>query len=67
MTGVSRFDCFPSDFLNGMIGMTADQIAVYWVVILLQYDRGEAVLYVGREREISIRAGMSHGEIGQGD
>ena len=59
MAGVSRFDCFPSDFLNGVIGMTADQIAVYTVVLMLQYDRGEHVIYIGREREIAIRSGLS--------
>jgi hypothetical protein len=43
--------------------MTADQIAVYTVVLLLQYDRGEAVLYKGRERELAIRSGMSRGRL----
>jgi uncharacterized protein YdaU (DUF1376 family) len=59
MTGVARFDCYPSDLLNGLIGMTADQIAVYTVVLLLQYDRGEPVLVEGRERELAIRAGLT--------
>jgi hypothetical protein len=63
MPGVARFDCYPSDLLNGMIGMTADQIAVYTVVLLLQYDRGEAVLFEGRERELAIRSGMSRGRL----
>jgi hypothetical protein len=63
MPGVARFDCYPSDLLNGMIGMTADQIAVYVVVLLLQYDRGEAVQYVGRERELAIRSGLSRGRL----
>jgi hypothetical protein len=58
MTGVSRFDCYPSDALNGMIGMTADEIAAYWVVILMQYDRGVPIAYLGRERELQVRAGM---------
>ena len=59
MAGVSRFDCFPSDFLNGTVGMTADQIAVYTVVLMLQYDRGEHVIYIGREREVAMRSGMT--------
>jgi uncharacterized protein YdaU (DUF1376 family) len=63
MAGVARFDCYPSDLLNGLIGLTADQIAVYVVVLLLQYDRGEAVLLEGRERELAIRAGLSRGRL----
>jgi hypothetical protein len=58
MTGVARFDCFPSDFLNGIIGLNGDEIAAYTIVMMLQYDRGAAVAYVGRERELCIRAGL---------
>lgn len=65
MAGVSRFDCFPSDYLNGLIGLTADEIAVYTVVLMMQYDRGAPVKYEGREREISVRAGMSRGRLGK--
>jgi hypothetical protein len=65
MSGTSRFDCYPSDFLNGVIGMTADEIAAYAIVLMLQYDRGEAVKYEGRERELAIRAGMSQGRLGK--
>jgi hypothetical protein len=61
--GVPRFDCYPSDALNGMIGLTADQIAVYWVVLLLQYDRGGPVQMHGRERELAVRSGMSRGRL----
>ena len=63
MRGVPRFDCYPSDFLNGIIGLTADQISVYTVVLMLQYDRGSSVAYEGRERELSVRAGMSRGRV----
>lgn len=63
MTGFARFDCYPSDFLNGLIGMTADEIAAYTVIIMLQYDRGEPVKYEGRERELSVRTGMSRGRL----
>jgi len=63
MSGVARFDCYPSDFLNGMVGMTADQIAVYTTIIFMQYDRGEAILIEGREREIAIRAGMTRNRL----
>ena len=63
MRGVSRFDCYPSDFLNGIIGLTADQIAAYTVVMMLQYDRGEPVQYVGRERELSVRTGLPKGRL----
>ena len=59
MNGVSRFDCYPSDFLNGIIGLTADDIAVYTVIIMLQYDRGGPVRYIGYEREIFVRAGLT--------
>lgn len=63
MSGYSRFDCYPSDFLNGLIGMTADEIAAYVVIIMLQYDRGDPVKYEGRERELSVRAGMPRGRL----
>lgn len=63
MTGVSRFDCYPSDFLNGIIGLTADQIAVYTVVMMLMYDRGKAIAYVGRERELQVRAGLTRARL----
>lgn len=59
MPGVSRFDCYPSDFLNGVIGLSGDEIAVYTVVMMLQYDRGVAVPYVGHERELNVRSGLS--------
>jgi hypothetical protein len=65
MSGVSRFDCYPSDFLNGIIGLTADQIAAYTVLMMLQYDRGVPVQYVGRERELSVRAGLPKGRLGK--
>lgn len=63
MTGVSRFDCYPSDFLNGIIGLSSDEIAAYTVVMMLQYDRGEPVAYVGRERELSVRSGLPKGRL----
>ena len=58
MSGVSRFDCFPSDFLNGVIGLTADQIATYTVLLMLQYDSGEPVAYEGQERVLQVRCGL---------
>ncbi len=63
MTGVARFDCYPSDLLNGLIGLTSDQIAVYVVILLLQYDRGEAVRIDGREHELAIRSGLTRGRL----
>jgi len=63
MSGVSRFDCYPSDFLNGIIGLTADQIATYTVIMMIQYDRGDHVQYTGRERELSVRSGLSKGRL----
>ena len=64
MAGVSRFDCYPSDFLNGIIGLTADEIAAYTVIMMLQYDRGEAVPYAGRERvRLSVRSGLPKGRL----
>ena len=59
MPGVSRFDCYPSDFLNGIIGLSGDEIAVYTVVMILQYDRGEPVPHIGHERELVVRSGLS--------
>lgn len=47
MSGVPRFDCYPSDFLNGIIGLNADEIAIYTVVMMLQYDRGGPSLTLG--------------------
>lgn len=63
MSGVRRFDCYPSDFLNGVIGMNADQIAAYTIIMMMQYDSGEAVRYEGREREIAIRSGLPQGRL----
>jgi hypothetical protein len=63
MSMVARFDCYPSDFLNGIVGMTADQIATYTVVIMLQYDREGPVKLEGRERELATRAGLSQGKL----
>ena len=65
MTGFARFDCYPSDYLNGLVGMTADEIAAYTVIIMLQYDGGGPVKYEGRERELSVRAGMPRGRLGK--
>lgn len=33
------FKCYPSDFLSGVAGLEADEIAVYTVVLMLIYDR----------------------------
>jgi hypothetical protein len=63
VSGTSRFDCYPSDFLNGVIGLTADQIAAYTVIMMLQYDRGRPVAFDGREREISVRCGLPRGRL----
>src|SRR5258707_14230011 len=63
MSGVSRFDCYPSDFLNGIIGLTSDQIAAYTVVMMLIYDRGEPIPYIGREKEVQVRAGLTRGRL----
>lgn len=63
MSGVARFDCYPSDFLNGMVGLPSDAIAAYTILMMLQYDRGEPVLYVGREHEISVRTGLPRGRL----
>jgi uncharacterized protein YdaU (DUF1376 family) len=65
VSGVSRFDCYPSDFLNGVVGLPADDIATYTVLVMLQYDCGGPVLYVGRERQIAVRCGMSKGRLAQ--
>ena len=63
MAGASRFDCYPSDFLNGVIGLRGDEIAAYTVVIMLQYDRGFPVAYLGRERELQVRSGLTKGRL----
>lgn len=43
MKAAPYFRCFPSDFLSGVAGMTAEEIGVYAVIIMLIYDRGKAV------------------------
>lgn len=63
MGKISRFDCYPSDFLNGLIGMSADEIAIYTIVIMLIYDRGAPIAYEGRERELQARAGLSRNRL----
>ncbi len=63
MSGVSRFDCYPSDFLNGVVGLSGDAIAAYTIIMMLQYDRGAPVAYIGRERELSVRSGLSKGRL----
>lgn len=63
MPGVSRFDCYPSDFLNGIIGLSSDEIAAYTVVLMMQYDRGTPVAYTNRERELSVRTGLPRGRL----
>lgn len=55
MTGVFRFDCYPSDFLNGVMGLSADEIAAYFIVLMLLYD----VPYAGREKELKFRTGLT--------
>lgn len=61
MAGTTRFDFYPSDFLNGIMGLTAEEIAVYTVVMVLHYDRGEPIQYVGGggDRELCARLGMN--------
>lgn len=43
MSANAYFKCYPSDFLNGIIGLTAPEIAVYTVTMMMQYDRREPV------------------------
>lgn len=43
MSGLPFFNCYPSDFLAGIAGMEADEIAVYTVALMLMYDRGRPV------------------------
>lgn len=37
------FKCYPSDFLSGVLGLEPDEIAVYTVVLMMIYDRGEPI------------------------
>lgn len=53
MSGTSRFDCYPSDFLTGVKGLEAHLVGVYTVIFMTQYDTGEPVPYVGRERYLA--------------
>lgn len=65
MSGTTRFDCYPSDFLNGIVGLKPDEIAVYTVVMMMHYDRGEPIEYRGRGRELVTRTGLSRKRLNQ--
>lgn len=43
MSANSYFKCYPSDFLNGVIGLSAQEIGVYAVLMMQQYDRRAGV------------------------
>lgn len=53
MSGTTHFDCYPSDFLTGVKGLEAHLIGVYTVIFMMQYDTGEPVPYIGRERSLA--------------
>lgn len=44
MSSSPFFKCYPSDFLAGIAGLKADEIAVYTVALMLIYDRGGPVV-----------------------
>ena len=50
------FKCYPSDFLQGVLGLEPDQIAVYTVILMLIYDRGEPI--ADDSRSLSWRCRM---------
>lgn len=37
------FKCYPSDFLSGVLGLEADCVCVYVIVLMMIYDRGEPI------------------------
>jgi uncharacterized protein YdaU (DUF1376 family) len=41
--GAPYFQCYPADFLSGIVDLEPDEIAVYTVVLMLIYDRGGAI------------------------
>jgi len=43
MSNVPYFKCYPSDFLSGVVGLDAQEIGVYTVVLMMIYDRGGPV------------------------
>lgn len=43
MSGPPWFKCFPSDFLNGVLDLTPDELAVYTVCIMRMYDEGKPI------------------------
>ena len=43
MSATNYFKCYPSDFLNGVIGLSAQEIGVYAVLLMQQYDRRAGV------------------------
>ena len=43
MSASPYFKFYSSDFLTGILGMDPDEIAVYTVIIVMIYDRGEPI------------------------
>ena len=43
MSASPYFKFYSSDFLTGILGMEPDEIAVYTVIIVMIYDRGEPI------------------------
>lgn len=43
MSNVPYFKCYPSDFLSGVVGLDAEEIGVYTIVLMMIYDRGGPV------------------------
>jgi hypothetical protein len=52
MTGVFRFDCYPLDFLIGIVGLTGDEIAAYTVVMM----RADSVYWARKGVAAQVRA-----------
>ncbi len=59
MAWAAYFRCFPSDFLNGLAGLSPEEQVVYFTVILKQYDLGGPVLLKHHDRDLRQRADLT--------
>lgn len=59
MSGLPYFQCYPSDFLTGLSGLSPEEQVVYFTIVLRQYDLGGPVLLRHYERDLRLRSELS--------
>lgn len=57
--GLPYFQCFPSDFLAGLSGLSPEEQVVYFTIVLRNYDLGGPVLLRHYERDLCQRADVT--------